>query len=194
MGSVGKPGMIRPEYELYREAKLKSGASYQDFIMVRLHLLGWVLQPYCSREGQLKGENLFGLEIKNDDRMSETGNVCIEVAEKARPRVGDYVPSGIFRKDNTWMYGIGNRLLFLVFAKSTLKTAYARRVALRFKNYETQTSRGFLIPLSDAEKMCAQKILFDLSGNIKERIVGGDVTEIDLTDSQRPGEFQLPLL
>lgn len=168
-------------YEDYRGQKLASGAAFQDFIMERMHSIGVILQPYCSQQGQLKGENLLGMEIKNDEKMSTSGNLYIEVAEKARPRAGDYVESGIFRSDNTWLYGIGDRILFYVFAKSSLRCAWAKREQLTLRCVETPTSKGFLLPRVLADKICARLIQFDLHGKIKAVQCGGERSFVDLS-------------
>ena len=73
-------GMNVEEYADYRNRKVASGLRFQDFIMERMHVIGTVLQPLCSREGQLKGENLLGMEIKNDEKMLTRGGLWIEVA------------------------------------------------------------------------------------------------------------------
>ena len=168
-------------YTDYRNSKLASGAAFQDFIMERMHSIGVILQPYCSRQGQLKGENLLGMEIKNDEKMTSTGNIYIEVAEKAVPREGDYAESGIFRSDNTWLYGIGDRGTFYIFAKSSLRSAWAKRGVMGLAEVTTPTSKGFLIPRLTGDKICARCIFFDAFGKIKEVRCGGEITEIDLS-------------
>lgn len=185
--------MSANHYEEYRATKLRTGAEFQDFIMERLHLIGTVLQPLCSRTGQLKGENLFGLEIKHDEKMHLTGNVCIEVAEKARPRDGDYAPSGIFRSDNTWLYGIGDHSVFFIFPKSTLRNLYAKRTVHGLREYNIPTSKGFLIPFSLADRIYARKLIFDFQGGIQEVLCGGEKTTLDLQTIEKPKEFQLAL-
>lgn len=174
--------------------KLTAGLEYQDFIMERLHLIGTILQPYSSKAGQRRGENMYGMEIKFDRKFKTTGNLCIEVCEKAKDRPGDYVPSGICRSDNTWLYGIGDYQIFWIFAKSTLRTANARRSALMLRGYETPTSKGFLIPTAFAEKCYARKVSFNFDGGIKSVEVGGEVTPIDVTAIPKPTDFQLRLL
>ncbi len=181
-------------YEDYRRAKVREGEEFQDFIMERLHLIGTILQPLCSRAGQLKGENLFGLEIKNDEKMGTWGNIYIEIAEKARPRAGDYVPSGIFRSDNTWLYGIGDRLVFFIFPKSTLRNLYAKRNIFGLKEKTKPTSLGFVIPLTLAEKLYARKIVFGFDGEIQSVMCGGAQSPIPLADIKFPESFQPRLL
>jgi hypothetical protein len=182
-----------PEYREYRKNKMASGADYQDFIMERMHSIGVVLQPYCSRQGQLKGENLLGMEIKNDEQMTRTKNIYIEVAEKAVPRPGDYAPSGIFRSDNTWLYGIGDRAIFYIFTKSTLKTSWAKREKMSLREIMTDTSKGFLLPRDVADHMCARCIFFDAFGKIKEVRCGGEVSPIDLSSIELKHDPQMML-
>ena len=50
-----------------------------------------------------------------------TGNIYIETAEKAIPREGPYVQSGIYRDDESWLYGIGDYSKFYIFGKKCLK-------------------------------------------------------------------------
>lgn len=177
------------------EAKLEAGLKYQDFIMERMHLIGTILQPYSSREGQKNGENMFGLEIKHDRKMQKTGNICIEVQEKACERDGPYVPSGIFRSDNTWLYGIGDYSLFWIFAKSTLRNLHARVRELGLREYQKPTSMGFLLPVTFVEikNLYARKVLFDFDGKIKEVQVGGDKAPLNLAAIPVPQDFQMRL-
>lgn len=178
--------------EDYKE-KLEAGLDYQDFIMERMHLIGTILQPYASKEGQRRGENMFGLEIKHDRKMQKTGNICIEVQEKACVRDGPYVPSGIFRSDNTWLYGIGDYSLFWIFAKSTLRNLHAKVPELGLRTYKKETSVGFLLPCTFAEikNLYARKVLFDFDGKIKEVQVGGEKTPLDLASIPVPQDFQM---
>jgi hypothetical protein len=110
-------------YEAYRNNKIESGLRYQDFAIDLLYqTIGLVVVQYASRMYQISiGESRTGVEIKHDEKYATTGNLWIEVAEKARPRDGDYFPSGICRDDNSWFYVIGNRNIRFV------RTRHARR-------------------------------------------------------------------
>lgn len=182
-------------YALYRAAKLKEGAAFQDFIMERSARIGMILNAYCSKEGQRLGENLMGMEIKRDGRYRETQNLYIEVAEKARPRSGDYAPSGIMRSDNSWLYGIGDELQFWIFAISLLRHFYSRRSEMKFRDAEIETSRGFLIPTNKATQFCARRIDFDFDGQIKNVLNGNQPCHVDLSskDGDLSSEFQFHL-
>jgi hypothetical protein len=78
------------EYPYYPDAKRPTGfeeaLKYQDFVVdLLLKEIGLAVTNYSSRYYQLKyGENKQGIEIKLDLRMTDTGNVSIEVAEKSR--------------------------------------------------------------------------------------------------------------
>src|SRR5881392_1121417 len=93
-------------YERYRAAQMEDGCAYQDFACdLLLRSAGLVISINSSARYQMRvGESRQGFEIKHDKKFARTGNLWIEVAEKARPRPGDYAPSGIWRNDNTWQY------------------------------------------------------------------------------------------
>jgi len=182
-----------PHYELYRDAKLKSGQRFQDFIMERSARLGMILNPYCSKEGQKLGENLLGMEIKRDGLYRKHGNLCIEVAEKARPRSGDYVKSGIMRSDNSWLYGIGDEVQFWIFTISLLRHFHSKREEMRFRPYATATSLGFLIPIDKANKFCARRIDFDFDGHVKAVWNGDENCQVDLSSNGVPDQHQFHL-
>ena len=139
---MGERNMITPEYLECLEA----GLSYQDFVIDRLYEVGIPLISYSSKKYQtLIGENKAGIEIKFDRKFRETGNFYIETAEKSNARNIDYVPSGIFRSDNTWLYIIGDYQTIYVFSKEQLK-----KCKDKYRQVETPTSRGFLIPVDEA--------------------------------------------
>ena len=110
--------------ETYDE-KLAVGTVYQDHVQRNLWLHGLVIQTYASKQFQFQfGETIGGLEIKYDRRYRDTGNLYIEVAEKSNAANANYVPSGIYRSDNAWLYGIGNEAQFWIFSKAHLRRYY----------------------------------------------------------------------
>lgn len=174
----------------YRAKMLKDGAEYHDFIMRALHHQGIILNALTSAKGQLIGENMFGMEIKHDRRVrgedgnQATGNLYIEVAEKAVPRSGDYAPAGIFRSDNSWLYGIGDYSVFYIFAIQTLRRAYASKQFI--EPPPKDTSKGFLVPEKEARKFAARIIQFSEQGGIERVEIGGEnQTRPVLGDAQR---------
>jgi len=154
-------GMNAEEYRKYRKKCTEKAIEYQDFICEQLHQRGIVLQNMQSKKYQQKTENLLGLEIKLDDRMEETGRVYIETAEKAEPRPGEYAEAGINRKDNCWLFGIGNYKVFFIFDKKMLKRLKKNNpIWLYYPVKDKETSQGFCIPLDKARKIAAQVIEF----------------------------------
>lgn len=169
MDGMGKSGA---DYERYRMNKIESGQLYQDFIIdLFANVLGMPISVYGSRAYQMAvGESRQGVEIKHDEKYATTGNLWIEVAEKARPRVGPYAASGIDRNDNTWLYIIGNYDIVFVFAKQLLRLlAQTGRYIVRENN--TKTSRGFLLPDKDARKYAAI-ILAPNKDSVVQKFVG----------------------
>jgi hypothetical protein len=149
-------------YKVYYNEKLQEGLEYQDFITdLLINELGISLSSYSSKKFQNSiGENRQGFEIKFDNRMIDTGNIYIEVKEKSNPDNANYVDSGIFRNDNTWLYLIGNYDSVYIFGKKHLILMYEKNT---YKQVTTSTSIGFLLPVTDAEKYCLKKLILKVS-------------------------------
>jgi hypothetical protein len=132
------------------------GIEYQNFVTSVLDVeLGIVLENYSSAEDQLEiGENKQGIEIKFDDRYKDTGNLYIEVAEKSNKSNTNFMPSGIYRKDNSWVYLIGDYTTIFFFSKKLLKLFYEADL---FCSAGNETSKGFLLKRS--QHYLADKII-----------------------------------
>jgi hypothetical protein len=142
----------------YRKC-LEKGLEYQDFVCeLLISELGIPVTMYASKKWQIQGENRQGLEIKFDDRYETTGNIYIEVAEKADANNLNYVRSGIYRDDNTWLFCIGNYSELYIFGKKHLVLMHQRG---NFKEVKTPTSIGFLLDKESAEKYCLKHINID---------------------------------
>lgn len=153
--------MILKECTPYYREKLEQGLSYQDYVTEKLYSIGLPVIGYSSKKYQNeKGENKNGWEIKFDDLRKKTGNLYIETAEKSNPDNKAYVPSGIFRDDNTWLYVIGDYTKIYIFSKKQLKTLYSDKTKMeKIRKVVIPTSRGFLIPEAYAEKFFAIRII-----------------------------------
>lgn len=145
------------KYKSYYKECLEKGLEYQDFVTsLLLKEVGIPLSSLSSKKYQYSvGENLQGIEIKFDDLYKDTGNLYIEVKEKADPKNIKYVGSGIYRSDNSWIYLIGDYHEVYIFGKSHLKLMYDSG---KYREVKKPTSVGFLIPKKDAEKYCLKKI------------------------------------
>lgn len=141
------------DYIDYYRTQLEKSLEYQDFVMEKLYDIGISLNCYSSiRYQNEKGESRAGIEIKFDDRRKDTGNLYIEYAEKSHPNKKEYVPSGIDRRDNTWLYVQGDYEVIYVIAKTLLKNL---KTVKKFKHVANATSRGYLLPDADAQKYAA---------------------------------------
>jgi hypothetical protein len=150
---------------------LEVGHEFQDFIVERLTLdMGISISLYQSKKYQFgKGESLQGVEIKYDSRSTgdctynkectPSGNVAIEVAEKTRSNNLNWVDSGIYRLDNSWLYIIGNYHQVWVFAKKDLIGLHKSN---KYKTVKTlPTMKSMLLPIAVADKYCAKKLIFN---------------------------------
>jgi len=146
--------------EYYKE-HLGVGNEYEHFIdnYYKKELDTDLGMHWTKTEQHNIGENKYGMEIKYDSIMERTGNLYIEIAEKPSPNVINYSPSGILRNDNSQLYGIGNYSVFYIFNKQFLIEIYK---SSKYKEIEIdrKTSKGFLIPIKNAEKMVEEKIIF----------------------------------
>lgn len=140
----------------YYAEKLKQGLHYQDFVVEELYNIGLPIISYASKEYQnMIGENKCGFEIKFDSKWQETGNLYIETAEKSNPNNFKFIPSGIYRNDNTWLYIIGDYIKIFIFGKKHLILMHKKRY---YNNKEISTSQGFLLPIDEADKYALRVI------------------------------------
>lgn len=141
----------------YSDAKSKTayqdGLEFQDFVTTELAKHGIIVQNYSSRKYQFEiGENRQGIEIKLDNWCSKSKRLSIEVAEKSSATKPEYVPSGIYRKDNTWLYVQGNYDVLFVFSKKLLKLMYESG---KYPTNTRPTIKTFYISFDDSEKYAA---------------------------------------
>jgi hypothetical protein len=111
---------------------------------------------HTKKEQFKKGENRQGFEVKNDQSLEKTGNLFISVLRK--DKAGNQYCSGVFKKDNRWLYIIGNKCEFYVFSCKQLKNYYNHFKPKLLKGFTTDSGRveyGFLMNRKSAEKMCA---------------------------------------
>lgn len=141
----------------YYAAQLDEGQRYQDFVAHELLREGIVLVNYSTQRGQIEyGENALGLEIKYDMKFATTGNFWIETQER-RQAAGQWVKSGVFRDDNSWLYGLGNYEEFFIFSKRTLRLLAPQRP---IRDNNLQTSRGFLLSRAEAAELVEKAVIF----------------------------------
>lgn len=144
---------MTPHYE----KMLGIGLHFQDFVVEELYKIGLPIISYSSKEYQnMIGENKSGIEIKNDRNYEKTGNLYIEIAEKSNENNINYVLSGIYRNDNTWLYLIGDEKKIFVLSKIQLQSLHKNK---KMKEVKTGTSKGFLLPVDLATRVYALKVI-----------------------------------
>lgn len=138
----------------YSKEQYEEAMKYQDFVVHELYKAGIVVVLNSSMHYQYnEGESLSGVEIKQDCKFKETGNLYIETAEKTDEKNRNYVESGVFRGDNAWLFVIGDYENIYVFDVKMLKRINGWE-ATRHK--ETPTSQGFLVPKKWADEYCVK--------------------------------------
>ena len=157
---------MNPNYSENNSGHIDSfevGNEFQDFVCIELAKQGIILQNINSKKFQFNvGENLQGFEIKYDARCTgdrgttATNQLSIEIAEKTRADNSKFVPSGIYRNDNSWLYIQGNFKTFWIFSKKLLILLHRSG---RYKEHELPTIKKFYLPMEDADRFCAKKVI-----------------------------------
>ena len=137
----------------YRE-KLMAALEFQDYVAYKLYQKGIVINQLCSKRYQNEvGESISGYEIKLDRRFRDTGNLYFEYAEKSNPHNENYVPSGFLRKDNTWLWIIGDYKEVWIIGKRSIQRLYDYCTNERFRQskgikfVKQETSMGMCVPI-----------------------------------------------
>lgn len=170
-------------YKAYYEAKRKAGEAYQDWIQdYLLHERALVIQQTVSKGAQYKvGESLQGFEIKFQQMYEQTNNLWIEISEKASPRPGPYVPSGIYRHDNSWLLITGDYGVVFFFGMCVLQRLHrSGRFPVRENTWKT--SQGFLLSDSQA-RYYTEEVLGPDGDNQMRPLKGSEAEFADLVDA-----------
>ena len=123
------------------------------------------------------GENRQGHEVKLDSRCTETGRLSIEIAEKTRASNHAWQPSGILRRDNSWLYIQGNYQRVFVFPKSWLVRYFLSKIEPSEIHESYGTVRKFYLPIETA--MAGAALTLDGSGQRIEQELKGIRITID---------------
>ena len=119
------------------------------------HCLCFLPVVYQSKHFQLlHGESLTGVEFKHDKIFCESGNLFIETAESCHESFINK-PAGIYHETSPWLYVIGDFSAFWIFATRCLQRQHQRG---NYRNVETATSEGFLLPVRVADEVAAKKL------------------------------------
>lgn len=138
----------------------EQGMEFQDWVVEQFNRSGFYIQLHASKRYQLdRGESVQMVEIKLDNRFLDTGRLSIEVGE--RTAVGkSWVPSGIYRNDNTVFYVQGNWQRIYLFDRRVLQRYHVGQLDSRYEESprESPTVRKFYLPLSVADEMCILRV------------------------------------
>ena len=140
-------------------ANKKESEAFEEFVFQKLQPYGYNITLITTTIGQLTiGESVEGVEIKYDKKSIKSPNIYIEIAEKSNPSNRYYIPSGIYRNDNTNTYVIGNWNEVWIFDKNYLKEITKNKGIT-----ETPTSQGILLckALIETNNKC-KHIRFDV--------------------------------
>jgi len=147
---------METNYKEYYNKSMNEGEEYQEFVADALcEKFNIKIEFYKTKHEQYNiGESKQGFEIKYDKKLKETNNLWIEIAEKTNPKNKDYIPSGIYREDNSYFYCIGDYNIIFVFTKEKLKKILNENKYKIMEN-NTKTSKGFLLNIFDAYNYCS---------------------------------------
>jgi len=105
------------------------GNEYQEFVALKwpeVYPFGFEgimeLNFFETKHEQFNiGETEEGVEVKKDQIFRTSKRLYIETAEKANIENKEYVPSGIYRTDNSIYYLIGDETQWWIFSKDDLQ-------------------------------------------------------------------------
>ncbi len=163
---MGKSGMTSREIEdLNYKEQLDDGQKFEEHVYRCLEKeWGFLIKGHKSQFMQFKvGENQFGMEIKYDKKSKRTPNLYIETHEKKYSTNKDWIPSGIYRSDNSWLFLNGVYEKFYIFSIKTLREL-ERNLNDRLRR-ETLTSKGFLLSKEIAKELAINII------DVKEEMI-----------------------
>jgi hypothetical protein len=146
------------ERDDYYMRQRHTGEGFERYVVAQLRLRGVTIARHEGKRAQLAfGDTTLGIEIKYDLLLERTGNLYIEVAEKKHADNPRWIASGIEASSSARWYGIGNTIEWYLISREAL-----RRVKGRYREImiDRGTSRGFLLPRADAERMAARVLIW----------------------------------
>lgn len=149
--------------------QLVIGQRYERYLNPLMsHLKGRKVNGYETKKEQYEiGENDAGIEAKRDGKFRCTGNLYVETHEKTKENNRYFVESGIFRKDNSEFWIIGDEKDAWLFYKKDLISIHDDLPIGR-----NPTSKGRLLNIIKwADKMCVAKIHFRSEDGTKFDII-----------------------
>lgn len=157
-GQVEKPIIFKNvQRDNYYIDRLNKAHKFEVFVENEFKKYGIDIGFYKDKESQYKGETEIGLEIKNDMKLKDTGNVFIEVKQRLNNDM-DWLDSGIFKQDNTKWQLIGDENEYYIIYKDDLIKEY--ELVVKYKTYKIKiekknggTGQGFLLSRERAKEI-----------------------------------------
>lgn len=152
----------------YYIEKLNKAHKFEIFVENAFKECGIDIGFYKDKQNQYKGETKIGLEIKNDMRLKETGNIFIEFRQRLNNNMS-WLPSGILKQDNTKWWIIGNENEYYIIHKQDLIKQYnlikdKQPYKIKTEVQNGGTGQGFILSREEARKIM-------ITNNIAEFVV-----------------------
>lgn len=162
------------DYKKAYQESLELGKQFEEYCYRWIEVYKRTKISRCEgKETQVQvGENYFGIEFKLDQRFRQTQRLYIELKERSSPFLG-FTPSGIYRKDNTFIYAIGDWETLYLFDKNRLRKVHewAKRTNPPGHLFrETPTSVGWCLPIQYVEEEKLTAAVWDLSAVTNDEI------------------------
>ncbi len=135
----------------------EDGLKFQDFCIPIFLQIGMPLMIYGSKEMQLKGENMNGIELKLDRKIKD--RLLIEYQEKSKANNEFWVDSGILKKDNSYLYAVGNEGQIWLLPRKVLVrlfNLYSHGSPV-YTRGSSATGRWYYLPIEEADYYCVNK-------------------------------------
>lgn len=138
----------------YYQDKVTEGIEFQNLVIEHLFKRGLAVHTYLNKtyKDNRHGLREFRAEIKKDSMFTRTNNLYIETEWKKSPKDTNFIPSGPYRK-GCKLFIIGNSSTIYIFSSKKLK-----EVSSEYFTKEKTTSKGFLLPVEDAERYCVIRV------------------------------------
>ena len=160
----------RPKYSISNSGhpdSLSEGEYFQNYVARKFYERVKIsIVYYTTQDDQRQiGESVQGIEVKLDNRCTgddgtkPTFQLGIEIGEKTNIHSEMFTPSGIYAKGNTWLYVVGNYMMFWAFSKTELIRLHKSGKYKQFLGVPTMDA--FFLPIEDADEYC----LFKVTGN-----------------------------
>lgn len=143
---------------------LSEGEYFQNYVARKINDKYKIpIVYYTTQDDQRQiGESYQGIEVKLDNRCTgddgtkPTFRLGIEIGEKGNIHSEIFMPSGIYAKGNTWLYVVGNYMMFWVFSKKELIRLHQSGKYEQFLGVPTMDA--FFLPIEVADEYCLFKI------------------------------------